>query len=109
MKMDNHDIGAMFKRPGLPCAFLSFAEKQKPPYLIWGRMGSSDFYADNHNFMAVTECYLELYMKQYEPALLSEIESKLQAERIPYEREHELYIEKTELYLCRWSFSIIGA
>lgn len=102
------EFGGILKPLKIPAAYGVFKHPTKPPFLVYGTEGESDFMADDQHYIPIVDGYLELYCDKKEPLLEQRIKNTLTANQIVYHFSNETFIQSEKIYLVRWAVTFLG-
>lgn len=86
------------KSIGFPVAYSHFGnEVPKPPYLVYLFAYSSDFMADNTNYVEINNFQVELYTVKKDLESEALVQNKLKELELPYSKV-ETYLSDEKLY-----------
>ena len=91
--MTHEEVMAMLSELDIPFAYDHFAEGEapEPPFICFLFPGSDNFSADNVVYAEFEELHIELYTDEKDPELEARMEAVL--------TEHELFWQKTEVWI----------
>lgn len=78
----------------VPCAYHHFEEETSPPFIAFLYPARDDFFADDSNYVKITELDIEFYTDNKDIDSEEVIESMLP---FPY-RKTEIYIDSEKMY-----------
>lgn len=106
--MTTQEVGSMIEGFGVPFAYYQFPEntEQAPPFLCFFYPNSTDFFADDVNYLSISELHIELYTGGKDFALEAKVEAALTAHNLPWYKE-ETYIAEEELHMTTWECSVV--
>jgi hypothetical protein len=93
------EITEMIESFGLPCTYLQWEEGDAPalPYVAFYYPISRGEYADDKNYMQISQLNIELYTKSKNVDLENQIIQTLEQYSIPFESS-ETYLEDEKMY-----------
>ena len=93
------EITEMIESFGLPCTYLQWEEGDAPalPYVAYYYPISRGEYADNTNYIQISQLNIELYTKSKNVDLENQIIQTLEQYSIPFESS-ETYLEDEKMY-----------
>lgn len=100
--MQYKDVKDMIQEIGLPYAYYAFPEgtAQEPPYVVFYYPYSDDLYADNSNYVGISNLTVELYTDHKDPGMEALVESVFRSHGIAWAKteaviESELMVQVT--------------
>lgn len=93
------EITEMIESFGLPCTYLQWEEGDAPalPYVAFYYPASRGEYADDTNYIQISQLNIELYTKSKNVELENQIIQILEQNSIPFESS-ETYLEDEKMY-----------
>ena len=93
------EITEMIESFGLPCTYLQWEEGDAPalPYVVFYYSVNRGEYADDKNYIQISQLNIELYTKSKNVDLENQIIQKLEQYSIPFESS-ETYLEDEKMY-----------
>ena len=84
--MTHTEVATMIASIGLPYAYYEFPDdtEQEPPFVVFYYPQSDDLYADNQNYVGITQLNIELYTDEKDFDLESTVESVLAGSGLTY-------------------------
>lgn len=109
--MTTQEISGMIEGVGLPFAYYQFPDTEQdpappPPFLCFFYADSDDFYADDTNYLSISELHVELYTDAKDFALEERVEAALTAAGLPWYKE-ETFINAENLHMTTWACSVV--
>lgn len=97
--MQYEEVSTMLESTGIPCAYYQFPEdtEQKTPFICFYYPESSDFMADNENYVKIEQLTVELYQDSFDDTIEALVEAALKAAGFAYTRER-VAIDSEKLY-----------
>lgn len=89
----------------LPVAYDHFLEPQSLPYALYLDAGSNNFVADDEVYYKDSYFDLELYTRDKDPLLESQIESIFNVQGIIWTRLATVYIQSEKMYQTTYQLS----
>lgn len=93
---------------GLPYSYYQFPEGtgQAPPFICFFYPQSDDVYADNSNYQSITQLIVELYTDSKDIAQELDVEAKLAAAGLSWEKESE-YLGDERMQFTRYTMEVV--
>lgn len=100
MTMTYNEIYNMIHSVGYPAAYNHFPDNtaKEPPFICFYYPASSDFMADNCNYVKKEQVYIELYTAEKDLAAEQALETVLRNNEMAYTRS-ETYIDAEKMYM----------
>ena len=90
----------------IPVAYHHFIKAKSPPFIVYYRVNSKNFVADDSVYTKTNIYRIELYTKQKDVNKEIEIENLLDRSGIIYEVISESYIESEKIYQVIYEINI---
>lgn len=91
---------------GYPVAYHQFRSAQEPPFVVYRFANSADLMADNENYQAVSDYFVELYTANKDPTAEAAVEAELKALGLTWAKE-EAFIDTEDMYQILYTVRII--
>lgn len=105
--MTYKEIAEMIEEIGLPCAYNAFKSTlEGPPFVCWLVGDSSDFSADNENYIKIERLHIELYTDERDFSAEADVEAVLRSRGIVWVSSGE-YIDDERMYQRVWETDVI--
>ena len=102
------DIIAGMESIGLPCNYHKWSQAPALPYTLITHTENDDLMADNHNYFDIGNYRLELYTAVKHPPTEQLVEDWLKAQRIPYGKSSQGFIDSESMFLTVYDIRLIG-
>lgn len=106
--MTRKAIADMIKGIGLPCAYNQFEQKEAPagpPFICFFYPARDDFFADDTNYVLITQLVIELYTDNVDFVKEALVETALTNNGLPYSKRQE-YIESERMYQTTYTVEV---
>ena len=102
------DVKDMIDDIGLPNAYYAFPEgtETAPPFICFWYPQSDDIYADNSNYVQISNLQIELYTDKKDPSSEKQVEDVLRENNITWAKD-ETEIEAELMHMVRYSTEVI--
>lgn len=106
--MTHTEVATMIASIGLPYAYYEFPDdtEQEPPFVVFYYPQSDDLYADNQNYVGITQLNIELYTDEKDFDLESTVESVLTGSGLTYTKM-ETRIDKERMWQILYQMEVI--
>lgn len=106
--MTHTEVATMIASIGLPYAYYEFPDdtEQEPPFVVFYYPQSDDLYADNQNYVGITQLNIELYTDEKDFDLESTVESVLAGAGLTYTKM-ETRIDKERMWQILYQMEVI--
>lgn len=106
--MTHTEVATMIASIGLPYAYYEFPDdtEQEPPFVVFYYPQSDDLYADNQNYVGITQLNIELYTDEKDFDLESTVESVLTGSGLTYTKM-ETRIDKERMWQILYQTEVI--
>lgn len=101
-----NEIYELLKEMNMPISYHHFTKATPPPFLIYYRISSNNFIADNIVYEKTNIIRIELYTKIKDINIENALETILTNHEIPYEVVAENYIESENIYQVIYEIEI---
>lgn len=110
--MTQAELFAALKSLGMPVAYAEFENTPEspapaPPFITYQYAYSSDFMADNHNFVDIGNYQVELYTVIKDQAREKLVQDKLKELRLPYSKV-EAWQNDEKLFQVIYEIQLVG-
>lgn len=100
------ELYELLKELKMPVAYHHFIKAKSPPFIVYYRVNSKNFVADDSVYTKTNIYRIELYTKQKDVNKEIEIENLLDRSGIIYEVISESYIESEKIYQVIYEINI---
>ena len=100
------ELYELLKELKMPVAYHHFIKAKSPPFIVYYRVNSKNFVADDTIYTKTNIYRIELYTKQKDVNKEIEIENLLDRGGIIYEVISESYIESEKIYQVIYEINI---
>ena len=100
------ELYELLKELKMPVAYHHFIKAKSPPFIVYYRVNSKNFVADDTIYTKTNIYRIELYTKQKDVNKEIEIENLLDRNGIIYEVISESYIESEKIYQVIYEINI---
>lgn len=100
------ELYELLKELKMPIAYHHFIKAKSPPFIVYYRVNSKNFVADDTVYTKTNIYRIELYTKQKDVNKEIEIENLLDRSGIIYEVISESYIESEKIYQVIYEINI---
>ena len=100
------ELYELLKELKMPVAYHHFIKAKSPPFIVYYRVNSKNFAADDSVYTKTNIYRIELYTKQKDVNKEIEIENLLDRSGIIYEVISESYIESEKIYQVIYEINI---
>ena len=100
------ELYELLKEIKMPVAYHHFIKAKSPPFIVYYRVNSKNFVADDTIYTKTNIYRIELYTKQKDVNKEIEIENLLDRSGIIYEVISESYIESEKIYQVIYEINI---
>lgn len=100
------ELYELLKELKMPVAYHHFIKAKSPPFIVYYRVNSKNFVADDTIYTKTNIYRIELYTKQKDVNKEIEIENLLDRSGIIYEVISESYIESEKIYQVIYEINI---
>ena len=100
------ELYELLKQMNIPVAYHHFVQETNPPFITYYRTDTNNFYADNKVYEKINNYRVELYTRQKDVVLESQLETILDDNDITYEVEAEAYIKEEDVYQVIYKINI---
>ena len=100
------ELYELLKELKMPVAYHHFIKAKSPPFIVYYRVNSKNFVADDTVYTKTNIYRIELYTKQKDVNKEIEIENLLDRSGIIYEVISESYIENEKIYQVIYEINI---
>ena len=100
------ELYELLKELKMPVAYHHFIKAKSPPFIVYYRVNSKNFVADDTIYTKTNIYRIELYTKQKDVNKEIEIENLLDRSGIIYEVISENYIESEKIYQVIYEINI---
>lgn len=100
------ELYELLKELKMPVAYHHFIKAKSPPFIVYYRVNSKNFVADDTVYTKTNIYRIELYTKQKDVNKEIEIENLLDRSGIIYEVISESYIESEKIYQVIYEINI---
>ena len=100
------ELYELLKELKMPVAYHHFIKAKSPPFIVYYRVNSRNFVADDTVYKKTNIYRIELYTKQKDVNKEIEIENLLDRSGIIYEVISESYIESEKIYQAIYEINI---
>ncbi len=100
------ELYELLKQMNIPVAYHHFVQETNPPFITYYRTDTNNFYADNKVYEKINNYRVELYIRQKDVVLESQLETILDDNDITYEVEAEAYIKEEDVYQVIYNINI---
>ena len=100
------ELYELLKELKMPVAYHHFIKAKSPPFIVYYRVNSKNFVADDSVYTKTNIYRIELYTKQKDVNKEIEIENLLDRSGIIYEVISESYIESEKIYQAIYEINI---
>ena len=100
------ELYELLKELKMPVAYHHFIKAKSPPFIVYYRVNSKNFVADDTIYTKTNIYRIELYTKQKDVNKEIEIENLLDRSGIIYEVISESYIESEKIYQAIYEINI---
>lgn len=106
--MTHTEVATMIASIGLPYAYYEFPDdtEQEPPFVVFYYPQSDDLYADNQNYVGITQLNIELYTDEKDFDLESTVESVLAESGLTYTKM-ETRIDTERMWQILYQMEVI--
>ncbi len=106
--MTHTEVATMIASIGLPYAYYEFPDdtEQEPPFVVFYYPQSDDLYADNQNYVGITQLNIELYTDEKDFDLESTVESVLVGSGLTYTKM-ETRIDTERMWQILYQMEVI--
>ena len=106
--MTHKEVASMVKSIGLPFAYYQFPEGtgQAPPFVVFFYSSTDDVFADDSNYQRIETLNIELYTKDKDFNLESQVESVISANGLTYHKE-ESHIDSEKMWQIAYEMEVI--
>ena len=106
--MTHTEVATMIASIGLPYAYYEFPDdtEQEPPFVLFYYPQSDDLYADNQNYVGITQLNIELYTDEKDFDLESTVESVLAESGLTYTKM-ETRIDSERMWQILYHMEVI--
>lgn len=110
--MTQAELFTALKSLGMPVAYGEFENTEKnpapsPPFITYQFAYSSDFKADNQNYLDIGNFQIELYTLKKDPVKEKLVQDKLKELRLSYSKV-EAYLDTEKLRQIVYEIQLIG-
>ena len=106
--MTHTEVATMIASIGLPYAYYEFPDdtEQEPPFVVFYYPQSDDLYADNQNYVGITQLNIELYTDEKDFDLESTVDSVLTGSGLTYTKM-ETRIDQERMWQILYQMEVI--
>lgn len=106
--MTHTEVATMIASIGLPYAYYEFPDdtELEPPFVVFYYPQSDDLYADNQNYVGITQLNIELYTDEKDFDLESTVESVLTGSGLTYTKM-ETRIDTERMWQILYQMEVI--
>ena len=106
--MTHTEVATMIANIGLPYAYYEFPDdtEQEPPFVVFYYPQSDDLYADNQNYVGITQLNIELYTDEKDFDLESTVDSVLTGSGLTYTKM-ETRIDQERMWQILYQMEVI--
>lgn len=105
--MTQGELQSALKSLGYPVAYSAFQTAAAPPFITYQFAYSSDFIADNINYVDIGNFQVELYTVKKDLIAEKKVQDKLKELQLPYSK-YETWINDEKLYQIIYEIQLIG-
>lgn len=106
--MTTQEVSQMINSIGVPYAYYQFTEDtaKPPPFICFYFTDSSDFLADDTNYIKIRPLIIELYTENKDFDLEAQVEDALTAHDLIYTKE-ETVIDSERMYMVIFNTEVV--